>query len=455
MPWPSSATLRELLRLSLPIVVSQGAFAVMIFTDRLFMSFLDAAHIAAALGGGVASFFCMSLFMGLVSYGNAIVAQYYGAGEFDKCPRVTTQGALISLASTPLLLLIAWQGPVAFEHLGHDPAQVPLEQTYFSILMVGCTFHLLKACLASYFAGIGRTRVVMAADLVGTALNIPITWVLVFGKFGVPAMGIAGAALGTIIATLCAIAVFLLVYLSRAHAKQFNVASSWRFDSGIMRRYVRLGMPSGLESFMNTASFNLFLLLFQSYGVVQGAAMAIVFNWDMLSFVPMIGLNIGVMTLIGRFVGAGDMRRANEVIASGFIIAFVYSGTLAIIFLVFRYPLVDLFNTGEADFAAIRELASVMMLGLVTYMLADATILISGGALRGGGDTRWIMVTSITVHWVMLLVQYLVIVVYKLDPVTSWWVFVAMIIVLALLYLWRLLGDTWRQSERLAKVMAE
>ena len=71
-----------------------------------------------------------------------------------------------------------------------------------------------------------------------------------------------------------------------------------------MRRYLRLGLPSGLESFMNIATFNLFLLLFQSYGVVQGAAMAIVFNWDFLSFIPMIGLNIGVMSLIGRFVGA-------------------------------------------------------------------------------------------------------------------------------------------------------
>lgn len=451
----SSATLRELLRLSLPIVVSQGAFAVMVFTDRLFMSFLDAAHIAAALGGGVASFFCMSLFMGLVSYGNAIVAQHYGAGEYAKCPRVTTQGILITLASTPLLLLAAWQGPVAFEHLGHEAAQVPLEQTYFSILMVGSVFQLIKACLASYFAGIGRTRVVMVADLIGTALNIPISWVLIFGELGAPALGIAGAALGTIIATLCAIGVFLLVYLSPAHASQFSVPAAWRFDAGIMRRYLRLGMPSGLESFMNTASFNLFLLLFQSYGVVQGAAMAIVFNWDMLSFVPMIGLNIGVMSLIGRFVGAGDMRRANQVIASGFLLAFAYSGTLAILFLAFRLPLVDLFNTGEADFAAIRELASVMMLGLVTYMLADATILISGGALRGGGDTRWIMITSISVHWLMLLVQYLVIVVYRLDPVSSWWVFVAMIIVLALLYLRRLLGDTWRRPERLARVMAE
>ena len=76
----SLTTLRELFRLSLPMVVSQGSFAVMIFTDRWFMSHLDAAHIAATLGGGVASAFCLSLFIGLITYANALVAQYYGAG---------------------------------------------------------------------------------------------------------------------------------------------------------------------------------------------------------------------------------------------------------------------------------------------------------------------------------------------------------------------------------------
>jgi multidrug resistance protein, MATE family len=206
---------------------------------------------------------------------------------------------------------------------------------------------------------------------------------------------------------------------------------------------------------MNISSFNLFMLLFQSYGVVQGAAMAIVFNWDMLSFIPMIGLNIGVMTLIGRFVGAGNMERANQVISSGFIAALGYSGILAIVFLVFREVLVGVFKTQDENFAAIQELANPMMIGLTTYMLADATILIAGGALRGAGDTRWIMLTSISVHWLMLVIQYFVIVIYKFGPLVSWWVFVAMLLVLASLYLGRLFGGTWRQPERLARVMSE
>lgn len=450
----SKATFRELIRLALPMVVSQGAFAVMVFTDRIFMSALDAAHIAAALGGGVASFFFMSLFIGLISYGNALVAQYYGAGKYEECAKVTSQGFLIAVASLPVLLLAGVYGTVAFEHLGHEAVQVPLEQAYFEILMYGAVFALIKAALASYFSGIGRTRVVMFADVIGTAVNVPLSWVLIFGNFGFPALGIQGAALGTVLATIVSIGVFLAFYLNANHRAQFFVDRSWRFDRTIMRRYLRLGMPSGLETFMNVATFNLFLLLFQSYGVVEGAAMAIVFNWDMLSFIPMIGLNIAVMSLIGRFVGAGDMRRANEVIAAGFMLAFAYAGTLSVVFLLFRVELVAFFDTGEPDFSAIVAIGSQMMLGLVSYMLADATILISGAVLRGAGDTKWIMLTSTSLHWLMLVIQYFTIVVYQLEALISWWVFVATLLILALIYLVRLLGNTWRQPDRLAKVMA-
>ncbi|MCB1689070.1 MAG: MATE family efflux transporter [Halioglobus sp.] len=437
------------------MVVSQGAFAVMVFTDRLFMSFIGPAHIAASLGGGVAAFFCFSLFMGLITYGNALVAQYYGAGQTAKCPLVTSQGVIIAVSSTPALLLMAYFGGMAFGMIGHDPEQVPLERVYFQILMAGSVFTLIKASLASYFSGIGRTRVVMVADVLGAVVNIPLSWLLIFGKFGLPELGIAGAALGTIIATVFTIGIYLLFYLSKDHQHQFDVASSFRLDKPIMRRYLRLGMPSGLETFMNVSSFNLFLLLFQTYGVVQGAAIAIVFNWDMLSFIPMTGLSIGVMSLIGRFVGAGNMTRANQVISSGFIAALGYSGVLAILFLIFRTELVGVFETQGEDFVAISELANYMMLGLVSYMLADATILIAGGALRGAGDTRWTMITSITVHWLMLVAQYFVIVVFGYGPRVSWWVFVSMLITLASLYLVRLFGSTWREPARLARVMSE
>jgi MATE family multidrug resistance protein len=448
-------TLVELLQLSLPMVVSQGAFAVMVFCDRLFMSQIDAVHMAAALGGGVASFFCISLFVGILSYANALVAQYLGAEEKHKCSRVVSQGFLLALMAVPILAIAAFYVGDLFAAMDHDPRQVVLERSYFFILMWGSLFNLIKICIASYFSGIGRTRVVMISDVAGVALNIPLSYCLVFGKLGLPAMGIEGAAWGTIIASLLSLVLFARFYMERGNRQDFSVLQSFHFDRKIMSRYVRLGFPSGFELFMNVACFNLFLLMFQSYGIIQGASAAIVFNWDMLSFVPMLGLHIGVISLIGRFVGANDMRKADEVIAAGFFVALGYSFILAVTFIFFRTELIGFLAGSGPERADIIQLGGFMMLGLASYVMADACILIAGAVLRGAGDTRWLMTTSICLHLLMLIAQYFIIIEYQLGERTSWVAFVLMILMIAVVYVGRLRGNVWREPERLALVMAE
>ncbi len=445
----------ELLRLALPMVVSQGTFAVMIFTDRYFMSQIDPAHMAAALGGGVASFFSFCFFIGLFSYSNALAAQYLGAGEPEKCPKVVTQGLIMTLMSLPFLTLITFLVAGIFEGMGHEPAQVELERTYYLILMSGVLITLAKTCVSSYFAGIGRTHVVMICDVFGLIINIPLCYVMVFGKLGFPALGIVGAGISTVVATSLAFLLFVVFYFRKEHRDTFSVLRSFSLDLKILRRFWRLGFPSGLELFLNVAAFNLFLLMFQSYGIAEGAAAAIVFNWDILSFVPMIGLNVGIISMIGRFVGARDMARADAVMTAAFVIALSYGAFLALIYSVFRFPLVEVFAPPSGDFTAIRELSAFMMIGLSSYVLADAVILASGGILRGAGDTRWLMVASVSLHWAMLVAQFFIIRVFEFSPRVSWLAFVVMILAIAIVYALRLRHGRWRDPEVLERVMAE
>ncbi len=451
----SRRTLRELLRLALPMVVSQGTFAVMIFTDRYFLSQIDPLNMAAALGGGVASYFSFCFFLGVIAYANALTAQYLGAGEPEKCSKVVTQGMIIMLMSAPFLTLITFLVAGIFATMGHQPEQVALERTYYLILMSGVLVTLAKVCLSSYFAGIGRTRIVMFCDLFGMFVNVPLCYVMVFGKFGFPQLGIVGAGISTVASSILALALFAAFYFERGHRSQFHVLQSFKLDMPILRRYWRLGLPSGLEQFLNVAAFNLFLLMFQSYGIVEAASAAIVFNWDVLSFIPMIGLHVAVISLIGRFVGARDMRRTNEVISAAFLVGLLYSATLAAIYVSFRFPLVDVFAPPSGDFSAIRGLSAFMMIGLASYAMADAVILVSGGVLRGAGDTRWLMLTSVSLHWIMLVAQFLIIRVFELGPRVSWLAFIAMIFSIALIYLLRLKGGAWRDPRALARVMAE
>jgi len=448
-------TLSRLLRMALPMVVSQGAFAVMIFTDRWFLAQLSPTHMAAALGGGVTFYLSISLFQGIIAYANALVAQYFGAGEFHKCTKVITQGILIAIFLIPALVILTLILRNLFGWMAHTAQQEALEKSYYTIMMAGGVLTLVKVALASFYSGIGRTRIVMTCDVLGILVNIPLTWALVFGHFGLPAMGIAGAALGTILSTAFSIAIYLLFYLKPEYTRQFATTASLGFDQGIMRRYIRLGLPSGTEVFLNIAAFSGFLLMFQGYGIAAAASATIVFNWDILSFVPLLGLNIAVMSMIGRFVGADDMDKANEVITAGYILGLGYSLLLATCFLVFRNQLVEVFIFFDEEAEEIRSLSRFMMIGLGIYAFCEGVLQVAAGVLRGAGDTRWVMVASVTLHWIMLVAQFFVIRVLDYGPRVSWMGFVLMILAICLVFLGRLWGNRWRDPDRLTAVMAE
>ncbi len=448
-------TLFALLRMSIPMVISQGAFALMIFTDRYFLAQLGPAHMAAALGGGVACYFSYSLFNGVLAYANALVAQYLGAGEPGKCSKVVTQGMLLTVACIPLLAVIALLMRQIFTAMQHSPEQAELEIIYYDIMMFCTFFTLVKVVLASFFSGIGNTRIVMICDVLGILINIPLAYGLIFGAFGLPEMGIAGAAWGTVLSSIFAVVIFLAFYLAHSNRVRFAINQSLVFDAGIIRRYLRLGFPSGVEMFLNVAAFNLFLLMFQGYGIAEAASATIVFNWDILSFVPLVGLSIAVMSLIGNAVGSGDMSRATAITTAGYMLGLGYSLILAITYVSFRNPLVEMFIFQDTEADAIRTLSRFMMVGLSCYVLCEGVLQVAAGVLRGAGDTHWVMYASVTLHWAMLVSQYFIIKVFELGPRVSWVGFVIMVLMIMVVFLYRLLGNRWRDPERLRAVMAE
>lgn len=452
---PDTSMLLELVKIACPMIISQGAFAMMIVTDRFFLAQLSPTHMAAAMGGGVAWFFSYSLFNGVLAYANALVAQYLGAGESSKCSKVVTQGLMLAVLCIPVLTVIGHYMRDIFVFMGHSPEQAELEGTYFGVLMPFSILPLVKVCFASFFSGTGRTRVVMYCDLLGILLNIPLAYGLIFGHFGLPALGMKGAAVGSLIASSFTVLLYVTCYLLPANRARFQVARSLVFDAGIMRRYLKLGFPSGTEMFLNVAAFNLFLLMFHSYGVAEAAAATLVFNWDILSFVPLLGLTTAVMSLTGQAVGAKNLARLSDITRAGYVLGLGYSLLLATVFLLFRETLVELFIFQEQQADAIRALARFMMIGLSCYVLCEGVLQVAAGVLRGAGDTRWVMLASTVLHWLMLVSQFLMIKVLDTGPRISWIGFVIFVLCIVVVFLWRLRGSRWRDPARLDAIMRE
>jgi MATE family multidrug resistance protein len=437
---------KELLGVAMPLVASYACDTVMMFTDRLFLSRLGSENMSAALAGGLSAFMFGTFFVGLLGYATSMVAQRFGAGRPAVCSLITTQSMLVALAAFPILLACIPLGHVYFQKVGIDAKQMALQRVYFDIIMMGQLASLLRSALGGFFSGVGRTRLIMMASVVSMVANVGINYVLIFGKLGMPPMGIRGAAIGTVIAGFLGLAVLLAAYFSRRIRQDFFIRQSFSFNARLMKELWRLGTPSGLELFLNLLAFTTLISLFHSRGPAVAAAISITFNWDAVSFVPLLGVNVGVTSLVGRYAGAGDLPTAHKATLSGLLLACSYTAILIVVFFSIPQILVDFFAPAQAGpgWQDTRDMAAFMVRLISLYLFADAVTIVFSGALRGVGDTLVTMILSVSVHWLLTGIAFLVLHVLHLSARTSWAVVVVAIFMLAFSYYARYRFGNWQ-----------
>lgn len=438
--------IREMLKVALPMVVSSACETVMIFTDRLFLARVSSESMSAAMGGGLTCFMLSTFFMGLTGYCTALTAQYLGAGRKDRCALTISQGLIISLIAYPVILLLRPLALLLFDSLSLAPEQLAQQKIYFNILIFGSILGLIRNCLSAFFSGIGQTRRVMVAALATMGINVVANYFFIYGKGGLPAWGIAGAAYGTLLGSVCGLVILIAAYFRPALRRAYSIAQSFRYDGEVMRRLLRFGYPSGVEFFMNMLAFNLLVLMFHSAGPATAAAITVVFNWDLVSFVPMLGVHIGVTSLVGRYMGAGAPDLAHRTTLSGVKLAALYSFCTLIAFACFPEALVGVFRPRQFDpaFDAAFPMAVFMLRLAAFYVMADAVMLVFGGALRGAGDTVWAMVVSVTMHWILVAQLWLAQNVLHWPPPAAWIMLCTTLMAFSgILYL-RYRGGHWR-----------
>lgn len=438
-------TLKRLLVIAVPMVVSQASDTIMLFVDRLFLSRLGEAYLAASMSGGLSQLMVSSFFIGTIGYVTAVVAQYYGSGKREKCAEATIQAVFLSLLSYPVILASAPLLKVLLGALGQSTLQIDLAYTYFSTLIYGVLFLILRHALAGFFIGIGRTTVVMIANAAGMVINIPVNYLLIYGKAGFPALGLRGAAIGTIAGNAVIFSILLIFYLRGRNRREFATHRSLHFRPRILRTLLKFGVPAGVEMFLNIAAFNLFVQAMHSYGTKVAAAVTIAFNWDIVAFLPMLGMGHAVTSLVGQNVGACELDEANRSTFTGLKTAWVYSSTMVLIFVFGARFLVELFLPGLGENAAeVGPLAVTLLRMASIYILADSAQIVFVGALRGAGDTRWVMAVSVALHWLFALTALFLIKGLGVSPVMAWTGFISFIVLLGVIMFLRFRSGKWR-----------
>jgi len=447
--WARPCGGRDVLRLAVPLIVSTAAWTVMNFTDRMFLLWYSEASMAAALPAGMVHFALVCFPLGVASYVNTFVAQYHGAGHPHRIGPAVWQGIRVGLYCFPLFLAMIPLSPWIFRLSGHETGLASLEALYFQTALFGTGAEVVAASMAAFFTGRGVTWVVMVVDSSASALNIVLDYAWIFGHFGLPALGIEGAAWATVVSLWSRVVVYAALMMLPRYRERYRTWSGRRFNAPLFRRLLRYGGPSGLQMFVEIAGFTLFLLLVGNLGKNAMAATTLAFNVNCLAFVPTLGLGMALSVLVGQQLGRNNPNLAARATWTSLCIALGYMGTMALVYVLMPNLLLKLHEMGMspgefAEFAKLRDTTVILLRFVAAYCLFDALCVVFAGALRGAGDTRFIMIVSLLLTPVPVAAAWAGIHFLDFGLLWCWIVITLWVCASGVIYCIRFLQGRWR-----------
>jgi multidrug resistance protein, MATE family len=452
----------ELWSIAWPTVLTMTSYSVMQFIDRLMVGQVGPTEVAAQGNGGIWSFAPIAYAMGALTVVNTFVSQHLGAGRPDAGPRYAWSAVWLSIIIWfAFFLPYAILMPHIFGLMGHSPDLVRLESHYAQIMLMGALPLMISRGLHHYFFGLHRPKVVTVAAILGNTTNVIGNYVLIFGAEGlphlglpgvpgVPALGLYGAALGTIIGILVELSVPAIVFLGRKMNAELNTRSTWRPRIAPMKDLVRIGWPASVQFGNELTCWAIFMaVLVGSFGEDHITAAWITFGYMQLGFMPAIGFSVAITSVVGRYIGAGEPDTAVHRARLGVRMAMVYMTVCAATFLLFRHDLVGIFVASDLDAehaARLIDIGGKLMICIAFFQTVDAFGLVYTGALRGAGDTLWPGVVTIVLSWSLIIGggTFMVTVFSNLESVGPWIAAAAYIIVYAIAMSWRFESGKWR-----------
>lgn len=444
--WQGRGGSAEVLRIAFPLILSTSAHTIQMFTDRMFLYWYSSDQMSAAMPAGITCFTFISFFMGTVTYVNAFVAQYLGAGRPRRIGPAVWQGIYFSIFAGLLLFLLIPTAQRLFDAFGHDPAVRQHEVTYFRILCLGGIPVLLSSTVSCFYSGRGKTWPVFYVNVLGTAINIVLDYAMIFGKLGFPEWGIAGAAWATNIAGISTALLYLGLFLRKGNRREYQTLGGAKTDWDLFKRLMRFGLPTGVQFTLDVLAFTLFIALVGRLDTLSLTASTMTFQINMLSFMPMIGFGIAVETLVGQSLGRNDAALACRYTWSAFYMTFSYMILIALGYWLipdlFLYPFK--IKSNPAEFAAAHPIAVKLLCFVAFYCLFDTGNIIFAATLKGAGDTRFVMMVPVVLSWTVLVIPVYLAVRYGWGLYVAWSFATAYVCLLSVAFFVRFLKGKWK-----------
>jgi len=445
--WRREGGYREVLTIAFPLILSTASWSIHHFLDRMFLAWYSPEAVAASMPAGLVNFTILSLFVGTASYVGTFVAQYFGAGRSGRIGPAMWQGLYVAgIGGIVHLSLIPFAGPM-FRHIGHEPLVQEYETVYFQIMCLGAVPGIAAPAIGGFFAGRGRTWPVMWVNVFATAVNVVMNYILIFGKWGFPQLGVKGAAIGTVIAGYCGLAAYTVLISRPEYNRRYRTLSGWRFDPSLFARLMRFGLPNGVQFLLDVAGFTAFVLMVGRLGTSALAATVIAFNINTLAFMPMIGFGMAVSMLVGQQLGRNRPEMAQRSVYSGFHMTLTYMATVAALYVFVPDLFIAPFeaHADPESFQTVRATTLVLLRFVAVFCLFDTLNIVFASAIKGAGDTRFVMIMLLVVSlFVLVMPTYIALVHFGANIYVGWTIATVYICTLGLSFLMRFLAGKWK-----------
>ena len=386
-----------MLRLAVPVVMAELGWMTMGVVDTLMVGPLGPEAISA-VGVGAAMHIAFAIFgMGVLLGLDTLVSQAHGAGNIRDCHRWLfdglTLGAVLTVPIMAVCLLLAY----AIPSLGFHAAIAPKLQSYFFVLIWSTPFLIAYAACRRYLQGLHRVTPVMFALISANLLNAAMNWLLVYGHWGFPALGVTGSAWATLIARIYMFGALLIAIWitdrSSGHESLWQVPRI--IDTARLRQLLRLGLPAASQMLAEVGVFALATALAGTLDPISGASHQIALNLAGVAFMIPLGVGSAGAVRVGHAVGAGDSIRAAAAGWTAILLGVAFMLTSGALFVAIPRTLIGWFSS---DPAVLSVGTSLLYLAAI-FQLFDGIQGVITGTLRGIGDTRTPMIVNLGAHW--------------------------------------------------------
>ena len=371
---------RFMLKVASPMVVATISYTLMQFVDRLMVAHYSKEALAAVLPASMLGFLPSSFMLGVMTTVNTYVSQCFGRKVYRDCSHYCWQAVYLGLTYTCCTFVIFWPlAPRIFSLMAQPADIIPLEVTYLRIMLVGQFVVVFIWATNQFFMGVHRAEVTMITALISQFVNVAANYVLIFGKFGFPEMGIAGAAWGTVIGAAVNALTRTFWFLGPSTHKQFHSRSTLGFDLAKIWDLLKIGSPAGFSFCVNTAFVGALLFtLIGRFGADALAATSATYSCMTVSFMPVVGMGIALTAVVGKSIGRGDKAAATEQTRRTLLVAVLYMGAVGAGFYVFRHDIIRIWSLNGTASA----LGAKLLICAAVFQIFDAVLITYSGALR-------------------------------------------------------------------------